>query len=143
MSQMRAMRVGLRAIAAVIAVCALVFSLLVAGATHHMREGASANIAPQRQAHMAVCHDYTLQLSAFGSSTPADDGPVDRTSCPDCCLAALMASAVLPERIATFARPMRAAAPISYFAFAPNESDASVSGAVNGARAPPSRNSIS
>lgn len=140
MSQMRAMRFELRAMVAVIAVCALVFSLLIAGAAHRMHDGSSGKIALQGKTHAVMCHD---RVSAFDPSTPSKNGPVDHKTCPDCCLAALVVSAVLPDRVATLARVIRAAAPISYVAFATRELEAPSSGAVNGARAPPSQHPIS
>jgi hypothetical protein len=136
MSQMRAMRVELRAIFAVAAVCALIFSLLVAGAMHQPRGDGLNNIA-QQQEHVATCHDLARHLDANGSSTPANDGRQDHAGCPYCCLAALAGSAVLPERLATITRPVRASSPVFYYAFSAHEPDTAVASAANGARAPP------
>jgi hypothetical protein len=140
---MRAMRVELRAIAAVVAVCGLVFGLLVTGTPHRMRAGVSMNNAYQNAAHMAMCHGNALQHAALNSKAPADNSRDDGANCPNCCLAVFMASAVLPERVATISRPLRVAATISYYAFTPNVFDAVISGAVNGARAPPALEPIS
>ena len=64
--------------------------------------------------------------------------------CPDCCLAAHAGAAVLPERFAIVTRPMRiAASRVRYFALTTHEMEAAVSNAVNGARAPPARLSLS
>jgi hypothetical protein len=66
------------------------------------------------------------------------DGHSGANGCPDCCLVSHAGAAVLPDRIATFARPMRiAASRVRYFALSTHEMEASVSNAVNGARAPP------
>jgi hypothetical protein len=66
------------------------------------------------------------------------DGHSGAIGCPDCCLASHAGAAVLPDRFATFARPMRiAASRVRYFALSTHEMEASVSNAVNGARAPP------
>lgn len=136
MSQMRAMRSELRAIVAVAAVCALIFSLLVAGAMHRPR-GDGLNDLPQKQAHVATCHGLAGHLGANGSSTPANDGQQDHEGCPYCCLAALAGSVVLPERLATIARPARASSPVSYYAFSAQEPETPLSNSANGARAPP------
>jgi hypothetical protein len=134
MSQMRALRLKLRAIAAVAAICALIFSLLVAGA-HRPRHDASHKTAQDA----AICHDLGRHLDAIGSWTPTKDKHSDRAECPYCCLASLAGSAVLPGRIATLARPIRAASIISYYAFSALEPETIVASAVNGARAPPSQ----
>jgi hypothetical protein len=136
MSQMRAMRKELRAIVAVAAVCALIFGLLVAGAMHRPR-GIALNDISQQRAHVATCHGLAGHLDANGSSTPANDGQRDNAACPYCCLAALAGSVVLPERLATIARPARASSPISYYAFSAREPETTVSNSANGARAPP------
>jgi hypothetical protein len=68
------------------------------------------------------------------------DGHSGATGCPDCCLVSHTGAAVLPDRFAAFARPMRlAASRLRYFALSTHEMEASVSHAVNGARAPPAR----
>jgi hypothetical protein len=136
MSQMRAMRIELRAIVAVTSVCALIFSLLIAGTMYRPRYGASHITAQQQDAQLATCHDVMQHMQAHGSSTPMNDGS-HHTGCPGCCLASLASAAVLPERLATLQRPMRVASPISYYAFSAHEPETNISSAVNGARAPP------
>jgi hypothetical protein len=135
------MRIELRAIVAAAAVCALIFSLLVAGAPHRMGDRVTLQNAHQGAGHVALCHDAARQSTS--SPEPAKDGSGDQTGCPGCCLAALAVSTALPARVPILTRPLRAAEPIVYSAFAPSDFEASVLVAVNGARAPPSRNSIS
>jgi hypothetical protein len=71
----------------------------------------------------------------------ADEKPPERQSnghhCPDCCLAAHPAAAVLPARLATFARPSQAPQPVAYLAARSKEPESFSSRTVNGARAPP------
>ena len=144
MSQMRAMRIELRAIVVVIAVCASIFGLFLPAFTHSRHDGASSLASQQGDSHIA-CPELKRPSSAFGSSTaPANDRQSHQTQCPGCCLAALAASAVLPERVATLARPIRGASQVSYYASSSERKpETGASSAVNGARAPPTGNSIS
>jgi hypothetical protein len=144
MSQMRAMRMELRAIVAAAAVCALVFGLLVTGAGHRMQNGASAGDSRQVGAYTAMCQHFGLHKDVGDSSTPSGKGSGGgHAQCPNCCLAALVVSAVMPQRIATFLRPERTAEPVVYFALATNIFETHVTGSVNGARAPPASSSSS
>lgn len=144
MSQMRAMRVELRAIFAAAAVCALVFGLFVTGAGHGMRNGASAG-SHQVGAYAAMCQHFGLHKDVADSSAPSGKGSSDggHSQCPVCCLAALAVSAVMPQRVATFLRPERTAEPVVYFAVATNLFETHDTGSVNGARAPPASGSSS
>jgi hypothetical protein len=127
------MRVELRAIFAAVAACALVFSLLVSGAANagrmltHNAVGAATAGCP---------HDRDASIVGTASSKPSG-GQTEHIHCPDCRLVTQAGSAVLPERLATMARPAPAAAHAAYSAFASLEPIAAVSNTANGARAPP------
>jgi len=135
MSQMRAMRFELRAIVAALTVCALVLGLFVAGGARLAMAGASAKVTHGAGAHSIICQHQDANVSR--TSAPADDRPSDHSRCPACCLAAFTASAALPLRIASVARPLASALPVVYFAPAADHFETTVAGSVNGARAPP------
>ncbi len=134
MSQLRAMRREFRAAFAVAAVCALMLSLLVSGAIRPAH--AFAGVACDHSAylvgpHVAVAQDST---EAKRHGAPARSAG----KCPDCCLAAHASSAVLPERVASVARPAAPAATIQLNAAAARPPKSLTSSSANGARAPPS-----
>ncbi len=136
MSHLRSMRIEMRAIFAAALACALIFGLFVSAALH----GGAPPLARDANGFAVSCHDRAL-LATHSSND--DSSPMRRHSdgagCPDCCLAAHAATAaVLPDRFASFARPMRVyASRMRYFARSTHEMEPAVSRAVNGARAPP------
>ena len=143
MSRIRAMRSELRAIFAAGAACALVFSLLVSGAAIGARRPATSAGAGGYTT-IACLHDRDGSSSSFGTaSSKPSGGQTEHIHCPDCCLATQAGSAVLPERLATIARPAPAAEHASYTVFASHEPIAAVSNTANGARAPPALSSLS
>ncbi|RNJ51051.1 hypothetical protein D1O30_17075 [Methylocystis hirsuta] len=138
MSQLRAMRREFRAALAVAAVCALMLSLLLSGATRPAHAFADqGGIACDHAAYVAGLHATAAQK---GSSTQRDGSPTHSTrSCPDCCLNAHAGHAVLPERLISVARPnAERAAPIQPSAVAAQPPESFAANGANGARAPPS-----
>ena len=138
MSQLRAMRWEVRAAFAVAAVCALMLSLLLSGATRPAHAFADQDgIACDHAAYVAGLHATAAQK---GSSTQRDGSPTHSTrSCPDCCLNAHAGHAVLPERLISVARPnAERAAPIQPNAVAAQPPESFAANGANGARAPPS-----
>ncbi|MBM3563117.1 MAG: hypothetical protein FJX48_08190 [Alphaproteobacteria bacterium] len=137
MSQLRAMRREFRAAFAVAAVCALVFSLLVSGAVRpaHAFPG-SAGVACDHSEYVVKSHAAPAKnwIDAQPRGAPSHFGH----KCPACCLAAHANSAVLPERVASFARPVAPAATIHHRAIAARPSESLTGSGANGARAPPS-----
>ncbi len=134
MSQMRAQGGVVRAASAVVAVCALIFSLLVSGAAH----GPHAYNVGARAAHSAgACHNPAGAADVVNkASQPVRGG--DHIDCAQCCLAAVAGAAVLPGRVATLSRPPQlSSSPVRYFAFPTRKPETAASRAVNGARAPP------
>lgn len=137
MSQLRAMRRGFRAAFAVAAVYALLFSLLVSGAIRPAHAFADyGGVACDHSAYLAGPHVATGQDSteAKRQDAPAQSG----RKCPDCCLAAHASSAVLPERVASVARPAERPSTIHLNATAARPPESLTSSSANGARAPPS-----
>lgn len=133
MSQMRAMRLELRAMFAAVAACALVFALLISGAANAGRMSTHNAVG----AAMAGCQ-HDRDASVFGKASPTPSGgQTGHNHCPDCRLVTQAGAAVLPERLATMARLAPAAEHASYTAFASHEPITAVSKAANGARAPP------
>ena len=138
MSQLRAMRREFRAALAVAAVCALMLSLLLSGATRPAHAFADqGGIACDHAAYVAGLHATAAQK---GSSTQRDGSPTHSTrSCPDCCLNAHTGHAVLPERLISVARPnAERAAPIQPSAVAAQPPESFAANGANGARDPPS-----
>jgi hypothetical protein len=131
------MRFELRAIVAALTVCALILGLFIAGGARPAMAGASDNVAHGAGVHSIICRHHGVDLSVAGANAPANDRPSDHSGCPTCCLAAFTASAALPLRFASLARPMRAVRPVVYFAPAADHFETTVTGSVNGARAPP------
>ncbi len=78
----------------------------------------------------------TQHADAASDKAPATDY-AGKHHCP-CCLAATMAAAVLPERLAPVMRPLQAERPVSYSVAATFARDGCSSPSINGARAPPS-----
>ena len=136
------MRVNMRAIFAVSLAFALISGLFVSSVLYGARAPALG-----RTAHglSIPCHNWAVSTTQSAKGAPArPDRHSGADGCPDCCLAAHAGAAVLPERFATAARPMRVAASrVRYFALTTHEMEAAVSNAVNGARAPPARLSLS
>ena len=138
MSQLRAMRPEFRAAFAVAAVCALMFSLLSSGAmrpAHALAE--RSDIACDHFGYLSGTHAVSAQkgISAERDGLPAR--PAHR--CPDCCLSAHAGHAVLPERVASVARPSaERAVSIHHSAVAALPPKSLTSSGANGARAPPS-----
>jgi hypothetical protein len=145
MSQGSEKRVGLRAIFAVTAVCALIVSLFVSGAVQGARaeapfDGALAQSTPC-PLMSAGDHSAAAQAALPGHGKSGHSGKVD---CPFCCLAAHAGAAVLPDRIGSAVRPPKiASSPIVYFALFIRDPQTAISNAVNAARAPPAILSLS
>ncbi|MBL1255755.1 MULTISPECIES: DUF2946 family protein [unclassified Methylocystis] len=78
----------------------------------------------------------TQRADAASDKAPGTDY-AGKHHCP-CCLAASMAAAVLPERLAPVTRPLQAQRPVSYSVAATFARDGCSSPSINGARAPPS-----
>lgn len=144
MSHARVISSSFRAAVAVAVTWALTFGLVVSGSASMRnfsngisRSGAQAmNIAAETGAFACVRH--TAADATKDSSSPGDNGRRGH-NCPDCCLAAHAAAAVLPERIATAMRPVAVAdRPVHYAAALAQEPESLLSRSVNGARAPPS-----
>ena len=142
MSHRRTMRVTMRAIFAVSLAFALISGLFVLSILYGARAPALGRTA---QGLSVSCHNWAVSTTQSANGTPArPDRHSGATGCPDCCLAAHAGAAVLPERFAIVTRPVRVAASrVRYFALTTDEMEASVSYAVNGARAPPARLSLS
>ena len=142
MSHRRTMRVTMRAIFAVSLAFALISGLFVSSVLYGARAPAFGRTA---QGLTVSCHNWAVSTPQSANGAPArPDRHSGATGCPDCCLAAHAGAAVLPERFAIVTRPMRVAASrVRYFALTTHEMEASVSNAVNGARAPPARLSLS
>ncbi|QGM46832.1 DUF2946 family protein [Methylocystis heyeri] len=139
MSQGSEKRVGLRAIFAVTAVCALILSLFVSGAMQgaHAETPADAVVAQSAPCPLMSAGDH----SAAGHNKSGHSGKVD---CPFCCLAAHAGAAVLPDRIGSAVRPPKiASSPVVYFALFIRDPQTAISNAVNAARAPPAILSLS
>ncbi|TLG73741.1 hypothetical protein [Methylocystis sp. B8] len=138
MSQLRAMRREFRAAFAVAAACALMFSLLLSGAVRSAHAFADARgVDCQHFADLAATHPAAAQKESATQRDPAPTHPAHR--CPDCCLSAHAAPAVLPERIVSVTRPAaEQSATIHHGAAAARAPEGFVSNGANGARAPPS-----
>ena len=109
MSQLRALRWEFRTAFAVAAVCALMFSLLVASAVRPAQAFAGSDgVACDHSAYLAGPHAAAAQnwIDAQPRGAPAHIGH----KCPACCLSAHASSAILPGRVASFARPVAPAA---------------------------------
>lgn len=138
------MRWELRAFFAAAIVCALLSSLLASGAMRVSRSADELSAASNSAAPTAcnVHHRETLALSGSVRDSP-DDGS-NGVHCPDCCLAAHGGAVVLPERVASVARPLAAIpAQIRYALSITSEPESSERSSVNGARAPPASGAIS
>lgn len=137
MSQLRAMRREFRAALAVAAACALMLSLLLSGATRPARAFAgSLGVACEHSLYLA---ELNIAAAPDRSQTQQRGAPAQSGhKCPDCCLAAHANSAVLPERMASVARPAGRQATIHHHAIAARPPESVTSNGANGARAPPS-----
>jgi len=137
MSQLRAMRREFRAAFAVAAVCALMLSLLLSGAVRPAHAFAGPiGVACDHSAYLAGLH---VAVAQDGTETQRRGAPAQSGhKCPDCCLAAHANSAVLPERVASVARPAGRPATIHHSSVAAQPPESFTSGGANGARAPPS-----
>jgi hypothetical protein len=133
MSQGAGHKGKMRAIFAIVGVCALVFGLLAASAPH-----ASAR-AGARGAALGVgafCHDRDADVASAETAAPDKSRAKKQISCP-CCLAAHAGSAVLPERFALLMRLERTATPAVYRSSTRSPPRFKLRQTVNGARAPP------
>jgi len=136
------MRVTMRAIFAVSLAFVFISGLFVSSVLYGAR---APELGQTAQGFSVPCHNWAVSTPQSANGAPArPDRHSGATGCPDCCLAAHAGAAVLPERFAIVTRPMRVAASrVRYFALTTHEMEASVSNAVNGARAPPARLSLS
>ncbi|MFA6205320.1 hypothetical protein [Methylocystis sp. H62] len=138
MSQLRAMRREFRAAFAVAAACALMFSLLLSGAARPAHAFADqGGIACDHAAYVAGLHANAVQKEG---ATQRDGSPTHSTHrCPDCCLTAHAAPAVLPERVASATQPAaERPSEIRHCAVATQPPESFAANGANGARAPPS-----
>ncbi len=137
MSQLRAMRREYRAAFAVAAVCALILTLLLSGAGRP----AHAFAGPEGVAceHLAYLTGQPIAAAQDSSDAERHNASAQsRHKCPDCCRAAHAHSAVLPQRVASVARPVGRPATIHHRAIAARPPESMPSRGANGARAPPS-----
>ncbi|MBM3553364.1 MAG: hypothetical protein FJX45_16835 [Alphaproteobacteria bacterium] len=136
MLQLRAMRREYRA--AFAAACALMFSLLLSGAVRSAHAFADARgVACHHFADFTAAHPAAAQKESATQRDGAPARPGHR--CPDCCLSAHAAPAVLPERLVSVTRPAaEQSATIHQSAAAARAPESFVSNGANGARAPPS-----
>jgi len=134
----------LRAFIAAAIVCALLAGLLASGAMRVSRSAAELSAASDRVAPTACTLHHHESLALSGSVRhPSDDGS-NNTHCPDCCLAAHGGAVMLPERVASLARPLAAIpAQIQYALSTTSEPESSEPSSINGARAPPASRAIS
>jgi hypothetical protein len=137
MSQLRAMRRELRTAFAVAAACALMLSLLLSGAVRPAHAFAGSDgVACEHSAYFA---QQLIAAAQDSTAAKRHGAPAhSRHKCPDCCLSAHTNSAVLPERVASVARPAARPATIHHSAIAARPPESVTSSAANGARAPPS-----
>lgn len=128
----------MRAIFAVSLASALISGLFVSSVFYGARGPAFGQAA---HGLSFSCHSWAASATQSAKGAPVHpDRHSGAAGCPDCCLAAHAGAAVLPDRFATTARPMRVAVSlVRYFALTTHEMEAAVSNAVNGARAPPAR----
>jgi hypothetical protein len=122
----------MRAILAIVGVCALVLGLLAA-APH---ASAGAGLRGAARGAGAFCHRGAVPVSASDQSTPVENGGEKHISCP-CCLSAHASPVVLPERVALLMRPDLAAIPAVYCSFPKSLPHFTLRLSVNCARAPP------
>jgi hypothetical protein len=139
MSHMRDIGQRIRSAIAIVAVWALMFSVAASGAA-----AASATDVAFRNSNntagvgLFACfkRHVTQRADAATDKTPASNH-ASKHLCP-CCLAAGMAAAVLPERLALEAGFSTAPKPVSYPSSASLVRDCGLSPFINGARAQPS-----
>jgi hypothetical protein len=135
MSQGLQQRIGLRAVFAVTAVCALLFTLLISGAMQGARAEASSGDAGY--SHTAPCPLASGAIER-GSAGHKGGGHTGKVDCPFCCLAAQAGAAVIPDRLGSAVRPPRiVSSPIVYVTAAAHDPQTAVANAANAARAPP------
>ncbi|HEY8126280.1 MAG TPA: hypothetical protein VIF88_12790 [Methylocystis sp.] len=138
MSQLRAMRREFRAAFAVALACALMISLLLSGATRPAHAFADqGGVACDHFATLAGAHAAAAQKDI---STQRDGSPAhSQHKCPECCLSAHAAPAVLPERVASAMRTdAERPSEILHCAGAAQAPESFAANGANGARAPPS-----
>ncbi|MEK4032695.1 DUF2946 family protein [Methylocystis sp. IM3] len=137
MSQLRHISRSVRAVIAIIAAFALMFSVSASGAAAadatdivlKNNSSASAGLFACFKRHM------TQRADSGAEKTTQEQGPA-KHHCP-CCLAAHSAAAVLPPRLATPAAPLRAPIRFCLLAATAHEPESVAFHAAHGARAPP------
>jgi hypothetical protein len=135
MSQLRAISSGIRSAIAVVAVWGLMLGVAASGAAAANAANPSSETSASGGLFACFKRHMTHQTDVAGEKTPERQSK--KHHCPDCCLAAHAAAAVLPARLATIARPSQAPQPIAYLAATSREPESFSSRTVNGARAPP------
>jgi hypothetical protein len=136
MSQGNQQHPGLRAVFAVTAVCALLFSLFISGAIQGARAEAISGDAGFSQA--APCPMMLGAAVEHASAGHKGGGHTGKVDCPFCCLAAQAGAAVIPDRLGSVVRPPRiVSSPIVYVTAAAHDPQTAVANAANAARAPP------
>jgi hypothetical protein len=139
MSHMRDIGQRIRATIAIVAVWALMFSVTASGAS---AVGAADIVFKNNNNPAGVglfaCfkRHVTQRADSTTDKSPAGDH-AGKHLCP-CCLAASVAPAVLPERLALATDATLAPETISYPSAATSARDGGLSPFINGARAPPS-----
>lgn len=139
MSQMRVLYRELRAVLSTAMVCAIVFGLVFSGVAQTAGRK-SAHHSGGRTGAYSTCVERLAHArgSEHRAAPASDDDQSSSRECPNCCLAAHAAAAVLPERFGVVERP-----PVENRAFAfPALTSARspktfLTQSVNGARAPP------
>ncbi len=137
MSQLRHISRSIRAVIAIAAAWALMFSISASGAGAAaatdivFKNNSSANVG------LFACfkRHMTQRGDPVGEKTSPGQGAA-KHHCP-CCLAAHTAAAVLPQRLATPAAPLRAPIPICVLTATAHEPESLAFHSAHGARAPP------
>ncbi|MGJ0393201.1 MAG: DUF2946 family protein [Methylocystis sp.] len=136
MPQLRNIGQRLRAAIAIVAVWALMFGVSASGAAAASASDTVFTTNNNSVGLFACFKRHVTQRADATDKAPASNH-AGKHLCP-CCLAASMAAAVLPERLAPIAGPSRAREPVSYYSATRPAPDNGLSPSINGARAPPS-----
>lgn len=138
MSHMRDIGERIRVAIVIAAVWALMFGVSASGAAAASAADIILKNNDKAGVGLFACfkRHMTQRADAASDKAPGTDH-AGKHLCP-CCLAASVAAAVLPERLAPVLRPLQAQTPVSYCLVAPSAPDGYSSPSINGARAPPS-----
>lgn len=138
MSHMRDIGERIRVAIVIAAVWALMFGVSASGAAVAGATDTVLKNNDKTAVGLFACfkRHMTQRADAASDKAPGTDY-AGKHHCP-CCLAASMAAAVLPERLAPVTRPLQAQRPVSYSVAVTFARDGCSSPSINGARAPPS-----